>query len=80
MKVTLRMADIEVEIDDPECKERGILESEALGCIESLMQYRVNLQGSIDAIAERADDDPGQRPEGTEHQIKPEISMSGIYA
>lgn len=80
MKISLKIADIEVTIEVPDGKDRSEMMSEALGCIDVLVQSRILLEGGIAAQAERAEDEQGQKPAGIEHQVIPAITMSGLYA
>lgn len=73
------MADIEVMIDDNDEKDRSKIESEALGCIDALIQSRIAFQGALESQLDPAEDVPGEKPRISEHQINPEITIASLY-
>ena len=78
MKINLKLADIEVCIDDPDEKERSKLLGDALGCIDAMIQSRVVLECS-GASPGDTDESPGQQIP-TDHKIHADIPMAGLYA
>lgn len=79
MKTTMKLADIEVTMEDPDEKNINNLNNECLCFVNELVQSRIILESNITASQERAEDIEGSKPEYTENHIKPVGQMSNMY-
>jgi len=84
MKLTLKLSDIEVSIEDPEEKDRTKLIGEALGCVDVLVQDALIMHGSIASQQESAEDQTSILTKDTK-QLNPDIhnltdnTMTNMY-
>jgi len=71
MKISFKLSDIEVTIEDQDEKDRSKLIQDSFDCLNGLIKGRIDLQAFYDT--EPAEDMPGDKPAFTEHKIRPDM-------